>query len=108
MKNNTNSLYYSRTETEQTIVIVWKPFSFYSTAVLVVAALAGSFCSMPAVSLAALFLLFVNAAVYSAACKEPRREINEATRNSCVQVSGSKYSLSAPLTVTISKKTQNV
>lgn len=106
MKNSTSSLYYSRTETEQTIVIVWKPFSFYSTVALSVAVLAGAFCSMPAVSLAALLLLFVNAAAYSVTCKNPRREINEATRNSSVQVTGSKYSVSSPLTITIPKGKQ--
>ena len=108
MKNITKSLYYSRTETEQSIVIVWKPFSTYSTFILLAVALVGSLCSITAISLIAFLLLVVNAVVYFADCKKPRSEINEASRNSSVQVSGNKFSLSSPLTVTIAKEGHNI
>ena len=106
MKHSKNSLYYSRTETDQSVVIVWKPFSTYSTLVLVALLLVGTLCSAYFLSLIAVLLLVANAVVYSAECKEPRTEINEASRNSSVQVSGSKYSISSPLTITLSKDLQ--
>ncbi len=108
MKNNTRSLYYSRTETEQSIVIVWKPFSTYSTFILLVVALVGTLCSMTVISLFVFLLLAVNAVVYSVDCKKPRNEINKASLNSSVQVSGNKFSLSSPLTVTIAKKGHSI
>ena len=108
MKNTTNTLYYSRTETDQAVVIVWKPFSMYSTYIFVAMALLGSLFSITALSIIALFLLFVNAIAYSASCKNPRSEINEASRNSTVQVSGNKFSLSSPLTITIPKGSHQV
>lgn len=106
MKNTTESLYYSRTETDQSIVIVWKPFSTYSTFILLAIALVGSLCSITALALVAFLLLIVNAVVYSVDCKKPKSEINEASRNSSVQVSGNKFSFFAPLTITIMKAGQ--
>ena len=106
MQNTTNSLYYSRTETEQAVVIVWKPFSTYSTYILLAIALIGVFSSITPLSLGAFLLLLVNAVVYSTVCKEVKNEINEASRNSCVQVKGNKFSLSSPLTVIISRNGQ--
>ena len=104
MQNTTDTLYYSRTETEQSVVIVWKPFSTYSTYTFLAIALIGVFSSITPLSLGAFLLLIVNAVVYSTVCKEVKNEINEASRNSYVQVKGNKFSLSSPLTVSIAKK----
>lgn len=104
MEKTTNTIYYSRTETEQDIVVVWKPFSTYSTFVLLALLLLGSWLDMTLLPLGAYFLLFVNAIVYFLSCKKPRSEIKEASRNSSVKVSGNKFSFSSPLTVTISKE----
>ena len=106
MKGTASSLYHSRTETADSVVIVWKPFSTYSTYVLLAIALIGSFTSITLLSLGAFLLLFVNAVIYSSICKEAKNEIKEASRNSSVQVKGNKFSLSAPLTVTIPKNGQ--
>ena len=108
MKGPSNSLYHSRTETEESVIIVWKPFSTDSTYVLLAIALVGSFGSIPLLSLGAFLLLFVNAAIYSSVCKEVKKEINEASRISSVQVKGNKFSFSSPLTVTIPKNGQSV
>ena len=106
MKNTIDSIYYSRTETEHNIVIVWKPFSTYSTYVLLALAIVGCLVSITALSLFAFLLLGVNLVLYSSVCKMPRKEIYEASRKSSVQVSGSKFSFSTPLTITISKNGQ--
>ena len=107
MKNNTNSIYYSRTDTKQSIVIVWKPFCTYSTYIFLAIAIIGILTSMTELAFGAFLLLFVNTVIYSVACKNVRKEINEAYRKSCVQVTGNKFSWSSPLTVTISKSGQS-
>ena len=101
MANTTNSIYYSRTETEEAVVIVWKPFSTYSTYILLAIALVGLFNSLTTLSLGAFLVLAVNAVIYSTVCKDVRNEINEASRKACVQVKGNKFSLSSPLTIII-------
>ena len=108
MKNITNSLYYSRTETEQTIIIEWKPFSTYSIYILLAIALIGIFSSVAQLSLGAFILLLANTVIYSTICRGVKNEINAASRNSCIQIKGNKFSFSSPLTVIIPKSDQPI
>ena len=104
MNNIEESIYHTRIETEDKIRIVWKPFSAYSTPVILAGCMLFVFVELPILSLLMVILMIANAVLYSTECKQIRQEIKLATQNSSVQVSGSKYSLSSPLTITIMDK----
>ena len=102
MNKETSTVYYSRIETDDAVTIVWKPFASYSTIALVVLLALGVL--FPILIFAAIILFIANTIVYSTVCKDVRMEIDYyKARGTSIQISGNKYSFSAPLTVIIDK-----
>lgn len=115
MEQTKRTLYFTRTETKADITIIWKPFANLSFLVpLAVYILFGKLTNASFVSIDTEFIFAliaslglisfpVCAIVQFVKCKGVSREIKAATAAGAVSVSGSKYSFSNPLRVTIQK-----
>ena len=110
MKDNKNSFFYSRTETDTKITIVWKPTTFLFQFAPLLFCLLFSFTAslfleslFTLLSSLSLILFFINSIVVIVKMRNITREINAALKNNSVQANGRKYSFSNPLTYIIDK-----
>jgi hypothetical protein len=97
------SLFFKRTETNDEVIIVWSTWVSI-TPLLFMFILILPVLLLPNLRLYFLVIFILSIIILSIFVQRPTKEIQEAMKKSSVQVSGSKYSFSNPLTVRIKKE----
>lgn len=108
-----DNIFYSRTETENEVIIKWKPYTTYSTFLCLLAMplisilTSASPMSTPLTIVGIFILMMVNSVITIKATKQVTAEIRMAQQKGNCRLEGNKYSFSNPLVIYIDKSQQD-